>query len=249
VRSASRTGSYLLAPLDSEVAVVEGGAWLWAFDDDGVYVSDEPDPIYERLAAQLTHRRPRQIHLQCFGDFARLRTILARHHALDALSHLILSSEEAGGKPPPALRALTGSTARLADWLSGPMPWLEALTLTSGVLPDLDALRSETALRHLGLWHAPPKAVVELLDHQLVEQLETLDLFDINTAQHFPFDALLVRRDRLGHLRRIHLPSHLISLERQHDFADWPAVRFLSHDRIEVLGYDLWTIAYPSALR
>ena len=111
----------------------------------------------------------------------------------------------------------------------------EIVTAATAGEPDLVIERGDGL--HQTIWTIPD------------EHLETLDFFDVNNASNFPFAEVLAQRESLEHLRRLHLPGHLVPESTRKHFADWPEARFLSFERVEALGYDLWAIGYPKALR
>lgn len=240
-----------LPPLETGVSV--HGGFVWAFDDDHRVGSHaKPDPVWEELEAVLRARSCRQIHVQVFGEWDCARAAVERARTVDALSHVLLTPLRATpvrGEPPPRLLALTGAWTALEPWLREPaaMPTLEALTLLNahGRPGDwLDRLGALPELRHLGVWDLDE--VQSLLRHPLIGRLDSLDLFSMKPG---PILALVdAERDRLGKLRRLFLPGHLVTPDVRSQFNDLPA-RFVSHDRLEVLGHDLMRLGYPSGCR
>jgi hypothetical protein len=233
------------------------GSAVWAYDDDGAGHPPERfgvDPVWTELASALRRRPATALHVQCFGPVAPMLDAVSAARA--TLTHAVITPTGSGAleglAPPPGLLALTGPATTLHPWLGAPeaLPDLEAVTLVSldGRLRSmLDAVRALPALRHLGVWHTTRAELLAVASDPVVQRLESLDLWSIE-----PSPPLAALRDRMGEwtgLRRVFLGGHRVSDAARASLEAFPFVRFVSHDRIEVLGHDLMRVGFPGATR
>ncbi|MFI9825923.1 hypothetical protein ACIHFC_37110 [Streptomyces sp. NPDC052013] len=198
--------------------------------------------------------RLRSLRIRTWGGTAHLDPVLRAHDATDRLSHLCLWTQRSDlDEAPiagryPALRALECDADQLLGLLRDGAPRLHTLAVHAGgrstqSLLDLLAKRALPALRHLALWHARVDPAA-LACSPVVAQLATLDVWTVNDATSFDFQALLQARPQLAHLQRIVVPGHLVPDATITQFRDWPQVTFTSFDRREVLALDLDTRGY-----
>lgn len=203
------------------------------------------------------------LHVMLFGDVAPVESLLrARTGDTRLLTHLALRTQQPDvdvarlGRRFPALRALTCDASQLSAAVADGAAQLATLVVHGGSAASIDRVLALAAggalpaLRHLAFPHAAAgrRALETLAASDTLARLETLDLFDVNGARAFDFDALLRLRPRFAHLRRIVVPAHEV-WHREADFADWPEVTFANHDGREVAALHLETQGWTSEMR
>jgi hypothetical protein len=259
--------------LDGNLLVLSDGParHVWVFDEDLSDREEEDDAgllalwdgssafdrVRERLAAAIESHAIASLSGLVFGTFRPLARLLDTVSLRDRITSLSLRSPDFAPVPRvarelPTLRTLSVAIDRMAAALGAGHPALRHLILgSSSAKHALDWLKHAALprLEHLALRHARLDEVglAALADLALVPQLHSLELFSSHHA--FPFDALLALRPRFNHLERILLGGHIVPTEILQRFDDWPQVRFVSHDRRELLAFDLETTGWPYGLR
>jgi hypothetical protein len=244
--------------------------YLWVYEEDG---TDAPEPGEEPYTAARDRliaawrdertQRARSIRLCLFSGTKRMAETLATLGAAARVTHVELRTNEPDAEHAPiarsfpALRGLTCAEGELAPLLAEGAPRLRSLVVTHPwnqphvaiearlphvVLPDL---------RHFGLFHGPFSAgdLAVIAEHPMFGSLASLELFSLNHATRFPFDALLERRDAWAHLRRVHITGHLVPDDLKRRFAAWPEIEFVGYDRREVIAFDFETRGWAAGAR
>jgi hypothetical protein len=245
-------------------------SYLWVYEEDG---TDAPEPGEEPYTAARDRliaawrdertQRVRSIRLCLFSGTKRMAETLADLGAAARVTHVELRTNEPCAEHAPvarsfpALRGLTCADHELAPLLAEGAPRLRSLVVTHPWDRPEVAIEARLprvalpALRHFGLFHGPCSAedLAVLAAHPMVGSLASLELFSLNDATRFPFDALLERRDAWAHLRRVHITGHLVPEEIKRRFAPWPEVEFVGYDRREVIAFDFETRGWAAGAR
>jgi hypothetical protein len=245
-------------------------SYLWVYEEDG---TDPPEPGEEpytaardRLLTAWQDERTQRVHsirLCLFSGTSRMAEALAQLGAAARVTHVELRTNEPGtehapiARSFPAVRGLTCADRELAPLLAEGAPRLRSLVVThpwdqphvaiEARLPDV-ALPD---LRHFGLFHGPCSAedLAVLAAHPMLRSLASLEIFSLNHATRFPFDALLDRRDAWAHLRRVLVTGHLVPDDIKRRFAAWPEVELVGYDRREVIAFDFETRGWAAGAR
>jgi hypothetical protein len=247
-------------------------SYVWLHDDDIVSLTDAHpygnDPwahntdaarclveLWATWHAQLVS----SIRMCLFGGTEAIAATVRELDAADRVTHLELRTQDeearhaAVGAAFPALRGLACGADEAATLLAEGAAELRALVVKGPrVAPSvLDLAARAPKLRHLGLFHAPTTEpeLEALARHAVLDRLTSIELFSLNDATRFPFDALLARRGAFEHLRRVHVTGHLVPLDVKRRFEDWPEVEFISHDRRETIAFDFESLGGAAGVR
>jgi hypothetical protein len=245
-------------------------SYLWVYEEDG---TDAPEPGEEpytaardRLLASWRDERTQQvrsIRLCLFSGTTRMAETLAKLGAAARVTHLELRTNELHAEHAPlarsfpALRGLTCADHELAPLLAEGAPRLRSLVVTHPWDQPHAAIEARLPnvalpdLRHFGLFHGPCSAedLAVIAAHPMLGSLASLEIFSLNDATRFAFDALLERRDAWAHLRRVLVTGHLVPDDIKRRFATWPEVEFVGYDRREVIAFDFETRGWAAGAR
>ncbi|XXT23491.1 hypothetical protein WME94_18305 [Sorangium sp. So ce429] len=193
-----------------------------------------------RLLHHPAGRFLRRLRMEVREEIEPILPLLVEHGRVDRVSHLTAISRggRALGACFPELLALACYAKAVDRWLAAPLPRLLRLTLRwepaglASVLAALDSIRLPS-LQHLALWDAPldAKSTALVLDHPLITQLTSLDLWSQIAPQRGMYEAVLARRGALHHLERLVLAIHGAPAELVARFADWSAVVWADRSR------------------
>ncbi|AUX31634.1 MULTISPECIES: hypothetical protein [Sorangium] len=205
-----------------------------------------------RLLHHPAGRFLRRLRMEIREEVEPILPLLVEHGRVDRVSHLTVTSRggRALGALFPDLLALACYARALDRWLAAPLPRLLRLTLRwepaalASVLAALDSTRLPS-LQHLALWNTPldAKSTGLVLDHPVIAQLTSLDLWSQIAPQRGMYETLLARRGELHHLKRLVLALHGAPAELVARFADWPAVVWADRSRAGLEEADREAIA------
>ncbi|WP_437491133.1 hypothetical protein WME75_15035 [Sorangium sp. So ce1014] len=205
-----------------------------------------------RLLHHPAGRFLRRLRMEIREEIEPILPVLVEHDRVNRVSHLTVTSRggRALGACFPELLSLACYARALDRWLAAPLPRLERLTLRwepaglSAVLAALDSTRLPS-LQHLALWDAPldAKSAALVLEHPVIAQLTSLDLWSQIAPQRGIYEAVLARRGELDHLKRLVLAIHGAPAELVARFADWSAVVWADRSRAGLEEVDRDAIA------
>jgi hypothetical protein len=269
VFEALRRGNLLVAPDVGD----PDRAHLWACDDDACAIDDRRArrhgaaahavDLLRELGARVApgdDARLASLSLLLFGPIEPVIGALAERGLAPTVTSLSLRASPGLRVPRldpalPSLGALSASWPEAREALAGGHPSLAAIAIGALDVPVREVVRALDrmalpALSSLALPGIVDEADLDALARsRLVRRLSFLDLATTHDAALFPFDALAARRARFDHLAGLALGGHLVPPRARRAFASWPAVRFASWDRRELLAFDLATTGWPAGLR
>lgn len=250
------------------VGAREGELHVFVYDDDDVSLGGRahrgPDAHAHDALAELERElrpfdlpRVASFHLLVLGSLRCLARLAERGLAA-RITHLTVrcDAREAAALSDvcPSLIALQASSEVAEALLDGGHAGLARVVLDGASAAQLArVLRRHDlpALRHVGTRHAPTtEDDLTMLAREVARRrVARVELVSTNDAAQFPFDRLWDLRPALADVECVVVSGHLVPPRIVRRFAAWEAVVFASHDRRELLAWDLEASGWPHGSR